>query len=125
MRNPFHGLYGFSPLERQDVPALKDLPTNFLGINDILDPTSKLPEAPPPARPTSSPEIYLPSDGAIGDGYEVILDVPPKRLDAFDGPAMQPFRIGELSQRPVLSSMPFLWGLGAPGRRSRKGKAFL
>ncbi|CAK9017802.1 unnamed protein product [Durusdinium trenchii] len=88
-----------------NTAALK-LAESFLGIKDFLGPTSEIPEDTRETPAPPAPEIHLPSDGPIGQNYEVIMDVPPQRLDAFHGPAMQPYQVGMLSHMPVLSSMP-------------------
>mmetsp|Transcript_28864 Transcript_28864/g.54114 ORF Transcript_28864/g.54114 Transcript_28864/m.54114 type:complete len:132 (-) Transcript_28864:43-438(-) len=97
--------------------------TSFPSISELLaQPVDQeVPEDPPEEPPPKLPpaEIHLPADGPIGDGYEVILDVPPTRHDGFAGPAMQPYHAGMLSSKPVLMS-----NLGSPTLLGREVLAF-
>ncbi|CAJ1327972.1 unnamed protein product, partial [Effrenium voratum] len=102
------------------------------GINDLLaQKVEDLPDEPPeqPEAP-QPPEIHLPTDGPIGEGYEVIMDVPPSRRDGFNGPAMQPYHVGMISHAPVLMGWsPLVWQawlLTCPrASRNRHSRAFL
>ncbi|CAE7858214.1 unnamed protein product [Symbiodinium microadriaticum] len=87
--------------------AVRPRALSFQAISEIMAQLEKDPVEPPegpPEEPALPPpnEIEIPTDGPIGDGYEVILDVPPSRRDDFDGPAMQPYRVGMHSGAPVL-----------------------
>ncbi|CAE7696809.1 unnamed protein product, partial [Symbiodinium sp. KB8] len=72
--------------------AVRPRALSFQAISEIMAQLEKDPVEPPegpPEEPALPPpnEIEIPTDGPIGDGYEVILDVPPSRRDDFDGPA--------------------------------------
>ncbi|CAL1143089.1 unnamed protein product [Cladocopium goreaui] len=84
--------------------------TSFLGLNDSIAARhlDHLPEDPPEQpEPVPAPEVHLPSDGPIGDGYRLIPDVPLSRVDDFNGPAMQPYDVEPPGpSAPTMSAIP-------------------